>query len=158
MSKVAGQRNSGDPDSVPDIRALCQRAGLRLTPQREAIFTEILRRCDHPSAEEVHQMLRDRLPGLSLDTVYRTLGLLERHGAIRRLIGLDQRSRFDGQQAPHHHLMCRECHAIMDFCWSDFDHLALPAILGGWGRVEMRCLQLIGLCTACQGRQTRKRG
>ena len=52
------------------------RAGVKLTHQRLETFSEAARTGEHPDAETVFRGVRERLPTVSLDTVYRTLWLL----------------------------------------------------------------------------------
>ncbi|WP_240732021.1 Fur family transcriptional regulator [Geobacter sp. FeAm09] len=99
----------------------CRAAGLKLTHQRLEIFRELARSADHPSAEALHQRLRQKIPTLSLDTVYRTLATFARHGMITKVETVESQGRFEVTLAPHHHLICGRCNTIMDFQWPSMD-------------------------------------
>ena len=58
-------------------------SGLRPTPQREVVYEALLRKRDHPSADEVHARVKERLPGISLATVYNCLEKLVEFGLVR---------------------------------------------------------------------------
>jgi len=58
---------------VEHFKSKVHEAGIKLTHQRLEIFREIASRLDHPDAESVHDAIRERMPGVSLDTVRRTL-------------------------------------------------------------------------------------
>ena len=81
----------------------------RMTRQRELILEEIRRAKAHPSADEVYLMVRERLPRISLGTVYRNLEILCDLGEIRKLdLGGDFR-RYDWDPKMHYHIRCLEC-------------------------------------------------
>jgi len=87
---------------------------LRMTRQRRVILKELRENRSHPAADEVYQMVRRRLPRISLGTVYRNLEVLSAHGMIRKLeLGGSQR-RFDGDSANHYHVRCVRCDRVED--------------------------------------------
>jgi Fur family peroxide stress response transcriptional regulator len=86
--------------------------GLRLTGPRRVVL-EVVRGTDsHPTAERVHEMVRRRLPRVSLGTVYRNLRLLVEQGLVKELPG--PHARFDGNLSEHHHFTCLDCGRIVD--------------------------------------------
>lgn len=143
-------------DPIEAFKRTCRQTGLKVTHQRLEILGEITAARDHPSAEEMHQRLRERMPTLSLDTVYRTLATLEQHGIITKLSGADGRGRFDGNPAPHHHLVCSACGRIQDFSWPAFDSLRPPPPTAEWGDVRARQVEFRGTCPACRKRGHRR--
>jgi Fe2+ or Zn2+ uptake regulation protein len=68
----------------------------------------------HPTAADVYESVRKRLPKISLATVYRTLESLAAMGVIRKLETTGREYRFDGDVEPHHHLRCRICGRFED--------------------------------------------
>ena len=127
----------------------CRDAGLRLTHQRLEVYRELCMVPDHPSAETLHQWLRTRFPTLSLDTVYRTLATMERHGLINRVETVDSQSRFEATHKRHHHLICSRCKGIMDFNWCLIDEASLPKEVAFWGRIDIKSVILYGVCRKC---------
>ncbi|MDA8177928.1 MAG: transcriptional repressor, partial [Deltaproteobacteria bacterium] len=77
------------------FQAACRRAGVKLTHQRLEIFREIAGSTKHPDAETVYRGVRARVPTVSLDTVYRTLWLLDGLGLITTLGPRRESVRFD---------------------------------------------------------------
>jgi len=136
-------------DNLKKIQDLFRREGIKLTHQRLEIFKEMLRAEDHPSAEEVYNRVRPGLPTISLDTVYRNLNLFERVGLIARVEVLDDRSRFDSNMEPHHHLVCTSCRSIVDFLWPALDDMKPPPRIKGWGRIISNHMELRGVCSNC---------
>jgi Fur family peroxide stress response transcriptional regulator len=135
-------------ERIAAFRAMCRKAGIRVTPQRLEIFRELALAEDHPSAEELRERLDARMPTLSLDTVYRTLATFEQHGIISRVEVLDDHSRFDANRDRHHHLVCVRCRAVTDLQWPAFDQMPTPPTTG-WGTVNSKHAELRGICAAC---------
>ena len=101
-------------DSVSDDLSTALRArGMRVTPQR-VVLHRALRELDrHVTADELLDSVADRLPNVSLPTIYATLELLEELGMVRRV----QRAGttlFDPRVDSHHHLICTVCGSIED--------------------------------------------
>jgi Fe2+ or Zn2+ uptake regulation protein len=128
-----------------------RQAGLRVTGPRLAILAALERDRRHPSAEQVHALLADDHPSLSLSTVYSTLETFARAGLIRRVSGLDGRLRVDGTRGNHDHAVCRDCGSIYDV---DRNCLALPpapdCLPSGLEVVRVR-VEYEVVCAACRG-------
>ena len=85
----------------------------RMTRQREVILEEIRKAKRHPSADEVYEMVRKRLPRISLGTVYRNLEILSEIGEIQKLEFGDLK-RFDWNPNKHYHIRCLNCGRVDD--------------------------------------------
>jgi Fur family transcriptional regulator, peroxide stress response regulator len=99
---------------LPQLMARCRGQGVKLTPQRLAIFEYLVRHPGHPTAEEVYRDVLARYPTLSFATVYNTLELLAEMGELRMVIVDELRRRYDVNTDPHQHALCRECRRIVD--------------------------------------------
>ena len=99
---------------LPQLLARCRGRGVKLTPQRLAIFECLARRPGHPTAEEVYRDVLARYPTLSFATVYNTLELLAEMGEVRKVIVDELRRRYDVNTEPHQHAVCRQCRRIVD--------------------------------------------
>ena len=86
----------------------------RTTKQRTIILQKLREVTSHPTADEIYAMTREKLPRISLGTVYRNLELLTRQGQILCLENGGSQKRFDGNIMPHHHVRCTECGKIGD--------------------------------------------
>lgn len=131
------------------FKKACRKGDIKMTPQRLEIFLEVSGSHNHPSAEDVFNAVVERLPTMSLDTVYRTLSTYEQLGLITQINVERGRARFDPNTSHHHHLVCSECKSIADFHWPELDNLPLPPRLCGWGGVELKSVQIVGLCPRC---------
>jgi Fur family peroxide stress response transcriptional regulator len=130
---------------------VCRDGGVRLTPQRLEIFREVAQSGDHPDAETVYKRVRKRMPTVSLDTVYRTLWLLNEHGLVTTLGPSRERTRFDANLTRHHHFVCVQCGSTRDFTCEELDELELPASARALGRIETTLVEARGVCRECAG-------
>jgi len=130
----------------------CRRAGIKVTPQRLEIFEEVARRDDHPDAAQVHREVRRRMPSVSMDTVYRTLWMLDDLGLIRAMGPGRGKTRFDANLSRHHHFVCVRCGFTRDFYSDELDRLTLPKTVAALGRAESSQIEVRGICKACASR------
>lgn len=135
---------------------VCRGAGVKLTHQRMEIFREVAQSSAHPDAEAVYRGVRERVPTVSLDTVYRALWLLADLGLITTLGSSRESTRFDANLDRHHHFVCVRCGLTRDFYSDAFDALELPRSLETIGRVETTHVEARGLCRDCAGRKDAK--
>jgi Fur family peroxide stress response transcriptional regulator len=132
-------------------------SGTRLTHQRVVIFQEVAKTGEHPDADTVFRRVRKRMPSISLDTVYRTLWMLNDMGLISTLGPQRGRVRFDGNASPHHHFVCTDCGFVGDFYYEEFDGLEVPAEVDRMGDVATTHVQFRGLCSRCWPRDGKGR-
>ena len=99
---------------LPQLMARCRGRGVKLTPQRLAIFEYLARHPGHPTAEEVYRDVLARYPTLSFATAYNTLELLAEMGEVRKVIVDELRRRDDVNTERHRHAVCRQCRRIVD--------------------------------------------
>ena len=135
---------------IAEFARALRESGLRLTHQRLEVAREIASSNRHPDVEAVYRGVRKRVPTISLDTVYRTLGALENLGLIRRVEILGGPARYDPILAPHHHFICTRCGLIQDVYGTSYEGLKAPESAAELGRVESITVQLRGLCKGCQ--------
>jgi len=126
-----------------------RRSGMKSTHQRLEIFREVAKSGDHPDAETIYNGVRERVPTISLDTVYRTLWLLSDLGLLTTLGASRERVRFDANLRPHHHFVCMRCGMTQDFYSEKFDRLTAPNSIKSLGSVEKTQVEIRGVCLQC---------
>jgi len=134
---------------VDSLLAMCRQSGIRATHQRLEVFREVAATQEHPDVETIYAGVRKRMPTVSLDTVYRTLALLEEKGLLRRLELFSGRARFDANPQPHHHFICTRCGKVRDFVSESMNGLAPPAEARAFGRPRSLHVQVRGTCNEC---------
>ena|SRR5436190_11298501 len=128
--------------------------GQRVTPQR-IVINRALRELDrHVTAEEVLAAVTDRLPNVSLPTVYSTLDLFEELGLVHR-IGVSQGALlYDPRPQPHDHMVCDNCGKVEDLQGGvELDRALFRAKRDGFSprRAEVR---INGVCADCAAAQS----
>ncbi len=127
----------------------CRERGLKVTPQRMAIYRELIKSKEHPSADMLYRKVRKIFPNLSLDTVNRTLLTLAEIGAAFIVEGSGDVKRFDGCLESHQHFKCVKCKRIIDFYHKSFDNIAIPKSISNKFTVLKKTVYLEGICNSC---------
>jgi Fur family ferric uptake transcriptional regulator len=130
----------------------------RQTPQRQVVLEELRKLSTHPTAAELYQLTRRRLPKISLGTVYRNLELLAQMGVIRKLEIGGSEARYDGMLERHYHVRCVACGRVEDAR----DLPAQPVYdeidtLSGYQILDHR-LEFVGICPTCRSGSTAEKG
>lgn len=123
--------------------------GIRMTPSRRAILDVLRASCGHPTADEILNLIRDRLPRTSLATVYRNLELLAQSGAIRVIEDGRSQRHYDAVLTPHYHVRCGSCGSIVDAPIGRRDELERAAAEASGYEVTGHTLTFTGTCTEC---------
>jgi Fur family peroxide stress response transcriptional regulator len=134
------------------VRKTLRKNGLKLTNARKEIYNYLKSTYSHPSAFEVFENVKQKLPGISYATVYNVLNVFARKGVIQELTMDENKKRFDGNPKPHIHLICLKCGKIED----------APIVKGaglieafaqrmGW-QIKKFDLNIYGLCNSCRNK------
>lgn len=137
-------------EKIESLKQRCQELGKRVTTQRVEIFREVASSCEHPDAETVYEKVKERLPNISFDTVYRTLSSLEDMDMIFRVDSLLQKARFDADRRPHDHFICIKCGEVYDIFPEDGYNVQIPKNSEKFGEIKDINLQVRGICNKCR--------
>ena len=132
-------------DSVLDERLA--RGGFRFTPQREHVYAVLLRKRDHPTAEQVFIRAKRDMPEISMATVYNCLDALVQCGLARQVTLGRGAARFCPNMREHCHFYCDACESVFDIDLPAKTGIELPK---GY-RVERFDIAIHGRCPACGG-------
>ncbi|MDJ0508545.1 MAG: Fur family transcriptional regulator [Crocosphaera sp.] len=122
---------------------------LRVTPQRFAVYANLLSRTDHPTAEEILRDLNENTPTSSQATVYSSLQALRKAGLLREVLLEPGICRYDANIEPHHHFRCRCCGVIKDLPWETFASVNLEGLPPGI-KAERYEVIVEGVCDRCE--------
>jgi Fur family peroxide stress response transcriptional regulator len=134
---------------VAGFEAECRKRGLAVTVQRRTVFEALSARRDHPTADQVYDAVKGRIPGLSRTTVYRVLEALVEAGFVRKVHHAGGVARFDPVTHRHHHLVCEACGRLVDLDDAAVPALRLPEARGSGFRIKDYSVSFLGLCGAC---------
>jgi Fe2+ or Zn2+ uptake regulation protein len=132
------------------LTAALRDAGHRVTSQRLVLYRVLEELGRHAEAEEIARVSSERLPGLSLPTVYATLELFEGLGLVRRVDAGGPAALFDPRVDPHAHFACRRCGAVSDLDAAIDASAAEHAAREDGAEPDQVELVLRGLCAACR--------
>lgn len=124
---------------------------IKLTSARKAILDHLEHIQGHVTPKQIHAALIDRLPSLNLTTVYRSLEYLVEHGLISVTdIGIGSPVYEKIHEVPHHHLVCLNCHEIIQI-----EHGPIDAFFNSLKEkhkflIQTNHLVLYGTCLDCQ--------
>ena len=130
----------------------CRENGLRVTPQRVAIYEELLRARTHPTAEQVHAKVKKRFSTISLNTVNQTLLTFTQVGIADIAESFGGPRRYDASIKMHHHVHCLKCGAILDFYDDNFDQLKISPKLAREFKILGSRVVLAGICKSCSNK------
>ena len=141
---------------VERFKDAARKTGVKLTHQRLEIFREVAGSLEHPSAEAVLRALLPRMPTVSLDTVYRTLWLLNDLGLVSTLGPRRESVRFDANLEHHHHYVCVRCGLARDFESEELNGLRIPESVRELGSIVGMHVEVRGICSRCAKKQAEK--
>lgn len=106
-------------ESIASLR----QAGVRITPQRQAILRYLISSHTHPTADEIYQALSPDFPNISVATIYNNLRVFKDIGIVKELTYGDSSSRFDFNTHNHYHIICEQCGKIVDFQYPQLNEI-----------------------------------
>src|SRR6266487_6182906 len=119
--------------------------GFRFTPQREHVYSVLLGKRDHPTAEEVFIRTKREMPDISMATVYNCLDALVKCGLARQVSLERGAARFCPNMQEHCHFYCDECDEVFDINLTPETGVRLPK---GF-KAERYDIAIHGRCPKC---------
>jgi Fe2+ or Zn2+ uptake regulation protein len=135
-------------EKTTSIEKALRTAGFRISSQRRAMIGYLASAKSHPSARRIFHEVKKNHQGLSLATVYNTLGVLTRMGIIKVMQFDISDNRYEPNVEPHVNLICTSCGKIEDL------EQAVPVqpqeirAKAGFEVLDSR-LEYYGLCAEC---------
>jgi Fur family transcriptional regulator, ferric uptake regulator len=123
---------------------------IRLTTQRQVILEELSKVKTHPTASELYDMVRKRLPRIGLGTVYRNLELMAENGLILKIEVGGTQKRFDATTEDHYHIRCSLCGRVDDIDVPVMEELATQAANSSAYLILGHHVEFTGICSACR--------
>jgi Fur family ferric uptake transcriptional regulator len=134
------------------------RLSQRNTRQREIILEELRKLATHPTAVGLFEIVRRRLPRISLGTVYRNLQRLAAAGIIQKLDLRGSQARFDGNVDYHHHVRCTGCGRVDDLPGVPLDLAQFTGDDSSGYKLLGYRLEFTGICARCREQSTTPSG
>ena len=133
-----------EDEKMPDL------GGFRMTKQRRVVYDVLTNELDHPTAAEVFIRSKEKMPGISLATVYNCLETLTTAGIVRQ-VNLDRdASRFCPNLNPHAHFFCSLCEKVFDVDLREAADAISAWSLPNGSRVDQIEVAMKGACPDCE--------
>jgi Fur family peroxide stress response transcriptional regulator len=137
--------------SDAEFETVLEKTGLRSTPQRHHVYSVLLGKKDHPTAEEVFIRAKRGMPDISMATVYNCLDALVSCGLVRQVNQNRSATRFCSNMQPHHHFYCDRCGGAYDID-REVDDTEPPITIPRGFRSSRYEITIRGLCPECAGK------
>lgn len=125
---------------------------ISVTPQRLAVLANLESRRDHPTAEQIYQEVQRDMPTISFNTVYKTLEIFCQRGLVIKVNPLHEVARYDAETDHHAHLICQQCHFIVDLTDEEAPVPPLSEKSQAGFLLERHSLIFWGSCPQCQNK------
>ena len=135
---------------MKEIAQILREKGLKVTPQRIAVYNMLMNTYEHPNAEMIYKTLEPTNPTMSLATVYKTLDFFKQLGLVQELNVGEPSSRYDAVVQCHPHTVCKVCGKVEDLHMEQLTEVAKKLVPDLDFDVEMELLILYGTCGACR--------
>jgi Fur family peroxide stress response transcriptional regulator len=142
-------QESGANTLLQEFIEKCRAHNLKVTPQRMAVYRELLDSTAHPTVDAMFQTVKKEFPNISYDTVSRTLLTFADIGIVDLVEVYGGAKRFDPNLTNHHHLHCVSCGKIRDFHNDEFNDLEIPNHVHQGFTVLTSRVVLKGICDKC---------
>ena len=137
--------------ALDDFRRRCKEQGLAFTFQRQVIYEAVVDSREHPTPELIYEQVRQRIPSISLGTIYKNVKTFLDSGVLKEVTLHHGSLRLESNMTPHHHLVCSSCKAIFDIEESAVEPVQLPKTKLPVGFAIKQCrVEFVGLCKSCQ--------
>ena len=136
-------------NKISSTESLCRARGIPLTVQRRIILETLAARTDHPTADQIYDLVKGLIRGLSRTTVYRVLETFVRLGVVARVSNPQAIARFDADTSRHHHLICLTCDTVSDYRDERLNGIDLPPVALNGFAMQDYSLSITGYCRRC---------
>jgi len=150
MDKENDGNNINLEKRLNSFKDCCYKHGLRITPQRAAIYKELISSDEHPSASMIYSKIKNYFPNISLGTVNSTLLTFAEIGLTKVLESSGEPKRFDPNLKSHHHFRCIRCGNIIDFYNKVYSNIEVPDEITKRFVIYDKRVHLEGLCDRCR--------
>jgi len=130
------------------IDSMKKQHGIRITKQRRVLLDQIDQLDTHLTADQLYNLVRKKIPNISLGTVYRNLEILSGAGLVKKLNIDGERSYYDGGLHDHYHARCVNCGRIKDVSADQVGDLDSEVHIKDFN-ITGHELVFVGLCSAC---------
>ena len=125
--------------------------GMLLSHQREKIFDTFMKTKNHPTVDNLYDVIRKRYPKIGLATVYRTMRIICDADLAREINFGDGVRRFEHKfhRQHHHHLVCIKCGKVIEVASGEIERLQKNLAKQHNFAPTRDTMKIFGLCSKC---------
>ena len=128
-----------------------KQSNIRITPQRLGVYRILKQEAGHLTAEQIHEKIKKKFPGVSLATVYAILELFKEKKLVQEIRIKIDKSCFEIRVDGHHHFLCKKCGRIFDVDIASCPALEKKGVDGHL--IEEHQGYFYGICRMCKKRR-----
>ena len=139
--------------TIEDLKEVLKNKGMKYTEQRAIILKILLNLDDHLSAEELHEVVKQKYPNqnIGIATIYRTLNFLEEVDLISSISFGKDGKKYESNDTQHHdHLICTSCGKIVEFLDEEIEKRQENIAAQNGFEITSHDMQIYGLCENCK--------
>lgn len=125
---------------------------LRMTKQRRTILEEVKKSKSHPTADKIYNLVKKKIPNISLGTVYRNFDILSEEDLVKKLEFPHTQRRYDGNIKNHYHVLCTKCGRVDDLVTMGVDDIEELLGVRSYYKITGHRLKFFGICPDCKNR------
>ena len=137
-------------NEIAEFLTGCKKMGVKVTPQRIAIYKILASKAKHPTINEIYEEIKKDYPSLSLNTIYKTIQLFIELGMVSQFTSREGVIRYEVKLLPHHHVLCLKCRKIQDVFDSCLDEIKMSPPLKGGFEIIRHDVIFYGYCSECK--------
>ncbi|MBH5318091.1 transcriptional repressor [Paenibacillus sp. GSMTC-2017] len=133
--------------TIEEIVGRMSSQGLRVTDQRKTLAKLFAESPGYLSPKDVYEFMGKTYSGLSFDTVYRNLRVMEELGVLEQVV-FEEGAKFKlhcREEHHHHHMICLQCGITYPITFCPMEQTAVPADF----RVVKHKFEVFGYCKQC---------
>jgi|DewCreStandDraft_4_1066084.scaffolds.fasta_scaffold21689_2 Fe2+ or Zn2+ uptake regulation protein len=134
-------------DKINEIKEELLKYKIKPSLIRIKVYEYLKRTREHPDAEKIYRVLAREIPTLSMTSIYNTLKVLTKNGAIKEIMIEEDEIRYDGYNERHAHFKCVNCGKLYDLklkCKSCFDAIEIKK-----AKIFDEHIYFVGICDKC---------
>ena len=121
--------------------------------QRDDLLSILKNSKSHPTAEELYENIKEKIPNVSRGTVYRNLKDLVDENCIIKISMPDGADRYDYIHKKHNHVICKYCGKVKDFEYNFDSKKAKLSVLEQTGMESfLDGIIVYGVCEKCKSK------
>lgn len=133
--------------------AILREDAVRITDQRKAILSYLIKTDSHPTAEGIYEVIRKEVAVTSLATIYNNLNLFASKGLVKKIKAKDEAIHFDFFMRKHYHVICESCGRIVDLYYPQINQFENYAEEKTGFQIRSHAVEIYGICPQCQLKQ-----